>query len=119
MKKKSITYSELSKKQIQFLKDLYIQKKVDSMDHKDLKNFVLDIISHQINDTIGKEEEIEVWEEISNFFGEQFETIILEIQTKYNNENNIQIPSENNQKERMELLEKNKLDQGKTDMWDD
>ena len=33
------------------------------MSQKELKEFVLDIISHQINDTIGKEEEIEAWEE--------------------------------------------------------
>ena len=51
------------------------------MSHQELKEYVLEIISHQINDTIGKEEEIEAWREMSDFFGEQFEIIILEIQT--------------------------------------
>ena len=83
MKKKSIIYSDLSKKQLENLKELYIQKKVQSMSHQELKNYVLEIISHQINDTIGKEEEIEAWKEMSDFFGEQFEIIILDIQTKY------------------------------------
>ncbi len=55
MKKKSITYTDLSKKQLQHLKELYIQKKVECMSHKELKEFVLEIISHQINETIGKE----------------------------------------------------------------
>ena len=79
MKKKSITYTDLSKKQLRHLKELYIQKKVECMSHKELKEFVLEIISHQINDTIGKEEEMEAWVEMSNFYGDQFEIIILEI----------------------------------------
>ena len=37
------------------------------MSHKDLKQYVLEIISHQINDTIDKEEEMEAWREISDF----------------------------------------------------
>jgi len=73
MKKKSIIYSDLSKKQLETLKELYIQKKVESMSHQELKQYVLEIISHQINDTIDKEEELEAWKEISDFFGEQFE----------------------------------------------
>ena len=83
MKKKLISNSDLSKKQLENLKELYIQKKVESMSHQELKQYVLEIISHQINDTIGKEEEMEAWREMSDFFGEQFEINILEIQTKY------------------------------------
>ena len=83
MKKKPIIYSDLSKKQLENLKELYIQKKVESMSHRELKEYVLEIISHQINDTIGREEEMEAWREMSDFFGEQFEIITLEIQTKY------------------------------------
>ncbi|MDC3168207.1 hypothetical protein OA867_02160 [Prochlorococcus sp. AH-716-D22] len=82
MKKKSITYTDLSTKQLQHLKELYIKNKVECMSHKELREFVLEIISHQINDTIGKEEEMEAWMEISNFYGDQFENIILEIQQK-------------------------------------
>ena len=119
MKKKSITYADLSKKQLQYLKELYIQKKVESMSHKELKEFVLEIISHQINDTIGKEEEIEAWNEISKFYGDQFEVIILEIQQKYLKVENLQNYEEDTQKHRLELLEKNNIDQNKKDMWDD
>ena len=89
MKKKSFIYSDLSKKQLENLKELYIQKKVESMSHQELKQYVLEIISHQINDTIDKEEEMDAWIEISDFFGEEFEMIIIEIQTKYNNDKNI------------------------------
>ncbi len=119
MKKKSIIYSDLSKKQLEILKELYIQKKVESMSHQELKQYVLEIISHQINDTIGKEEEMEAWREMSDFFGEQFEINILQIQTKYIDEKNVIETEIDSQKQRIELLERNNLDQQKKDMWDD
>ena len=119
MKKKSITYNDLSKKQLRHLKEMYIQKKVEYMSHKELKEFVLDIISHQINDTIGKEEEMEAWMEMSEFFGDQFEIIILEIQQKFANNDNLQNFEEDSKEHRLELLEKNNIEQSKQDMWDD
>ena len=119
MKKKSIIYSDLSKKQLENLKELYIQKKVESMSHEDLKRYVLEIISHQINDTIGKEEEMEAWREMSDFFGEQFEINILEIQTEYIDDKNVLEKEIDPHKQRIELLERNNLDQEKKDMWDD
>ena len=119
MKKKPIIYSDLSKKQLENLKGIYIQKKVESMSHQELRQYVLEIISHQINETIGKEEEMEAWREMSDFFGEQFETIILEIQTKYNENENVLKTEIDPQKQRLELLERNNLDQDKKDMWDD
>ena len=119
MKKKPITYSDLSKKQLENLKELYIKKKVESMSHQELKQYVLEIISHQINDTIGKEEEMEAWREMSDFFGEKFEIIVLEIQTKYIDDKNVLEKEIDSQKQRIELLERNNLDQEKKDMWDD
>ena len=119
MKKNSIIFTDLSKKQLENLKELYIQKKVESMSHQELKLYVLEIISHQINDTIGKEEEMEAWKEMSDFFGEQFERIILEIQTKYIDDKKAIETEIDFQKHRIELLERNNLDQEKKDMWDD
>ena len=119
MKKKSYIYSDLSKKQLEKLKEFYIQKKVDSMSHQELKQYVQEIISHQINDTIDKEEELEAWREMSDFFGEQFEIIILEIQTQYIDDKNVLETEIDSQKQRIELLERNNIDQEKKDMWDD
>ena len=119
MKKNSFTYSDLSQKQLENLKEIYVKKKVESMSHQELKQYVLEIISHQINDTIDKEEEMEAWREMSDFFGEQFEIIISEIQTKYGEDKNVLDTGINLQKQRLELLERNKLDQDKKDMWDD
>ena len=119
MKKKSLIYSDLSKKQLEKLKEFYIQKKVESMSHQELKQYVLEIISNQINDTIDKEEEMEAWREMSDFFGEQFEIIISEIQTKYIENKNVLETEIDFQKQRIELLSKNNLNQEKKDMWDD
>ena len=119
MKKKSFIYSDLSKKQLENLKELYVQKKIESMNHQELKEYVQDIISHQVNDTIDKEEEMEAWREMSDFFGEQFEIVIQNIQTKYVDEKNVLKTEIDSQKRRIELLERNTLDQEKTDMWDD
>ena len=119
MKKKPIIYSDLSKKQLENLKELYIQKKVESMSYQELKQYVLEIISHQINDTIDKEEEMEAWKEMSDFFGEQFEIHILEIQTKFIDDKNVLDTEIDSQKQRIELLERNNLDKEKKDMWDD
>ena len=119
MKKNSLIYSDLSKKQLENLKELYVQKKVESMSHHELKLYVKEIIAHQIKDTIGKEEEMEAWREMLEFFGEQFEIIVLEIQTKYSDEKNLIHTEIDHQKQRLELLERNTLDQEKKDMWDD
>ena len=119
MKKKSLVYSDLSKKQLENLKEFYIQKKVESMSHQELKQYVKEIISHQIKDTIDKEEEMEAWREMSEFFGDNFEIILLEIQTKYSDEENYINNALDSQKQRIELLERNNLDKEKKDMWDD
>ena len=119
MKKKSIIYSDLSRKQLENLKEFYIQKKVESMSFQELKQYVKEIISHQIKDTIDKEEEMEAWREMSEFFGDNFEIILLEIQTKYSDEENYINNALDSQKKRIELLERNNLDKEKKDMWDD
>ena len=119
MKKKSFIYSDLSKKQLENLKEFYIQKKVESMSHKELEQYVKEIISHQINDTIDKEEEMEAWKEMSDFFGDNFEIVIQEMQAKYMDNKNGLEKEIDDQQQRLELLERNKLDQEKKDMWDD
>ena len=119
MKKKSFIYSDLSKKQLENLKEFFVKKKVESMSHQELKQYVLEIISHQINDTIDKEEEMEAWREMADFFGEGFEIIIQEIQTKYSDDKNVLDSEIDPQKQRLELLERNNLNQEKKDMWDD
>ena len=89
------------------------------MSHQELRKYVLEIISHQINDTIDKEEEMEAWKEMLDFFGEQFEIVILEIQTKYIDYKNVLETEIDSQKQRIEFLERNNVDHEKKDMWDE
>ena len=119
MNNKSFIYSDLSKKQLENLKEFYIKKKVESMSHKELKQYVLEIISHQIMDTIGKEEEMEAWREMSDFFEEQFEKVILDIQSKFSENNNDLEKEVDPQKKRLELIERNNFENEKKDMWND
>ena len=56
---------------------------------------------------------------MSDFFGEQFEIIILEIQTKYSDDKNLVDTEIDYQKQRLELLERNNSEQNKIDMWND
>ena len=119
MKKKLFSYSDLSSKELEILKEYYIQKKIASMSHERLKEFALEIISYQIKNTIGNEEEIEAWREMSEFFKEEFEIIIQEIQSKSKDDQNKNDTEKNYANERKELQEKNNLDKEKQDMWDD
>ena len=119
MKKKSILYSDLSAKELQHLKEIYIEKKVNSMSSKELKEFVLEIISHQITDTIGKEEEMEAWTEMSIFFKEEFDNIVACVQKKFEDDRNLDGEMIDPKLNRIELLERNNIEPEKKDMWDD
>ena len=80
------------------------------MSDKELKEFVKEIITHQITDTIDKEEKWQ-FERNVRFFGEGFE-IITEIQKKYENELIHQDNLEEQQKDRQEY-QKKQLRKGK------
>ena len=55
----------------------------------------------------------------TDFFGEKFEIIIQELQVKYIDDNNGIEREIDDQQRRIELLERNNLDQDKKDMWED
>ena len=87
MKKKKFNYADLSKKGLENLKDYYITEKVKSMNESELKKFAHEIISHQVKNTIGDEEEKEAWEEMESFFSDNFEFILEGIQKKFGEAN--------------------------------
>ena len=116
MAKKSLNYSDLSSKELELLKDTYIDLKVKSMNNNDLKNFAIENISLQIKSTIGDEEELEAWHEMEEFFKDEFDNTIRNIQIKmkqkYGNETNISIDEK-------ELEAEAKIKEEKIDMWED
>ena len=87
MKKKKFSYSELSKKELEDLKEYYITEKIKSMNESELREFAYEIVSHQVKNTIGHEEEKEAWEEIESFFSENFESILEGIKKKFRGTN--------------------------------
>jgi len=83
MKENKFNYSDFSRRELESLKEYYITEKVNSMNESDLRQFVKEVISHQIKNTIGDEEEKEAWEEIENFFKDKFEFILEGIKNKF------------------------------------
>jgi len=116
MTKKQINYSDLSSNELEILKDKYIDQKVKSMNFKDLKDFAIEHISLQIKNTIGNDEELEAWQEMEEFFKDEFDNTIRNIQIKmkqkYGNETNISIDEK-------ELEAEAKIKEEKIDMWED
>ena len=82
MAKKKINYSDLSNKELELLKDIYLDLKVKSMSINDLKGFAFENISLQIKNTIGNEEELEAWKEMEDFFKDEFQNMIQDVQAK-------------------------------------
>ena len=117
MKKPSLKHDILSAKELEFLKDTYVKEKINSMSDSDLKKFVFDSISHQIKDTIGKEEEEEAWNEMQSFYDERFEGLIVSIQEKFKAFSDpYEVRIEDHEK-RSKLLKTNKVENEKEDMW--
>ena len=87
MAKNQINYSDLSTNELEMLKDMYIDLKVKSMNMNDLKEFAIENISIQIKNTIGNEEELDAWNEMEQFFKDEFENTIKDIQKKIKSSN--------------------------------
>ena len=116
MAKKQINYSDLSTKELELLKDIYIDFKVKSMNNNDLKDFAFENISLQIKNTIGNDEELEAWQEMEEFFKDEFDRTIKDIQikTKSKNDKHAYLNIEETK-----LCSENKGEDKKHDMWED
>ena len=116
MAKKQINYSDLSTKELELLKDTYINLKVKSMSNNDLKDFAIENISLQIKNTIGNDEELEAWQEMEEFFKEDFDNTIRDIQIMMSSKKSEQTTL--NTKEIKPKFEEKEEDK-KLDMWED
>ena len=116
MSKKKLNHTDLTSKELELLKETYINLKVNSMTLKDLKDYATENISLQIKSTIGNDEELEAWQEMEEFFKDEFENKIREIKINMEskslentNSNNVQINIKTEVKE----------EEKKLDMWED
>tara|TARA_B100000212_G_scaffold145442_1_gene109336 strand:- start:90 stop:449 length:360 start_codon:yes stop_codon:yes gene_type:complete len=119
MPKKELNYSDLSKKELEALKDTYIDQKVNQMNNIELKAFVSEHISLQIKSTIGNDEETEAWEEMEQFFKEDFENIIKNIQKKFQTYRELNSLSKDQEEKKISLNIKNEENSQREDMWED
>ena len=122
MNKKNFNYKILSSKELDYLKEIYVDKKIKSMSFNDLKNFASENISLQIKSTIGNEEELEAWQEMENFFEDEFENLIKDVQKKFQltkDSKDVAISESVNNKELAKKLNINEGEHQKTDMWED
>ena len=116
MAKKQFNYSDLSPKELELLKEIYIDLKVKSMSLADLKEFATDNISLQIKNTIGNDEELDAWKDMEEFFKDEFEDTIKDIQMKIGSKNTAQTDPIIRQ---VKVETANKEDVKKLDMWED
>tara|TARA_B100000963_G_scaffold35901_1_gene26873 strand:- start:8053 stop:8412 length:360 start_codon:yes stop_codon:yes gene_type:complete len=119
MAKKKFDHTSLTNKELELIKDLYIDQKVKSMNNDELKNFAKENITLQIKSTIGNEEEIEAWDEMESFFKEDFENIIKSVQIQFHSEKELDLKTNEMSKKEMILDSTNKDDSKKIDMWED
>ena len=116
MAKKKIYYSDLSSKELELLKDIYVNLKVKSMNNNDLKDYASENISLQIKSTIGNDEELEAWHEMEEFFKDEFENKIRDIQSKMQSKKVEQL---NVNAEEIKLKTEHNSEDRKLDMWED
>jgi len=119
MKKNKFYYSDFSKKELESLKEYYITEKVKSMDESELRQFANEIFSHQIKNTIGDEEEKEAWEEIENFFSDNFEFILEGIKKKFEATKQDCIIESKTNSFNVKELDTDEIKNEKIDMWMD
>ena len=116
MAKKQFNFTNLSPKELELLKEKYIDLKVKSMNINDLKDFATENISLQIKNTIGNEEELEAWQEMEDFFKDEFDNKIQDIQISMRSKN----AEETNLNDTETKINNEDNEEGKkTDMWED
>ena len=116
MSKNKVNYSDLSTKELELLKNIYIDLKVKSMNDRDLKDYAIENISLQIKNTIGNEEELEAWQEMGDFFKDEFINTIQDIQIKLRSKND-ELTNLNIEEKKFPTEDKG--EDKKLDMWED
>ena len=119
VKEKEISFNDLTKTQLDALKGLYIDSRLESMSDIELRKFVREVLDLQVRGTVGNEEEREVWKEIKEYFYETFEQKIKEIIKAKGSQELSSPPEEEELQRRLDVLEQRKKEESpiKEDMW--
>ena len=115
-----LTYKDLTESELDSLKDLYIESRLNSMSENDLRLFVKEIIIDQIKGTVGNAEEKEAWNDIKEHFSEDLAKKILEVKEKFskNKKEELKSPEEIEFNKRLSLLKQQQDEENTSkDMW--
>ena len=113
-------YKDLNTIELDYLKDMYISSRINSMSESDLRQFAREIIIDQIKGTVGNAEEKEAWEEMKEYFSEELSKKILEVKAKCskNSKHELKSPEEIEFDKRLSLLKQKQEDENSNkDMW--
>ena len=123
MKKAEITFQDLSKVQLDALKEVYIESRLNTMSEVDLRKFAKEVLELQVQGTVVNEEEREIWKEMKEHFKDDFYQKIKEVKKiKGIKEEILEDDIEKEDfKKRLEILEKRSKEESKksNDMWND
>ena len=121
VKQVEINFKDLNKVQLDTLKDVYIESRLNAMSEIELRKFAREVLDLQVRGTVGNEEEREVWKEMKDHFQDDFEHKIKEVVQVKGSEDITIEPEKEDFLKRLELLEQRKKEESKTneDMWDD
>ena len=113
-----LNYKDLSEKELDTLKDMYISSRVNTMTENDLREFVKEIFIDQIKGTVGNAEEKEAWNEIKDHFSEDLNKKILEVKAKCSKKHTEQKSQEEIEFDRrLGLLKQQQEEKLSQDMW--
>ena len=117
MSTEETNFKDLNDLELDKLKDLYVDSRLNNMSEDDLRNFVRVSIDDQIKGTVGNQEEKEAWLEMKEFFKDDFQDKILIV--RKGNQISQKTPEEEELEKRKNLLEKRRSEKDcKTeDMW--
>ena len=117
MSNEEINFKDLSDLELDKLKDIYVESRLNNMLEDDLRNFFRISIEDQIKGTVGNQEEKEAWLEMKEYFKDDFQDKILIV--RKGNQVEQLTPEEEELEKRKNLLEKRKTekDTKAEDMW--
>ncbi len=118
MPKDKLKFTDLSRDELDKLKDIYVDSRLNCMSSDDMRSFVKITIEDQIKGTVGKEEEREAWKEMMDHFKTDFEEKVLSVMN--NSDANLDLSPEKQELERrMKLIEQRKQEKDgpNEDMW--
>ena len=119
MKNEEISFKDLTKGQLDILKGIYIDSRVSAMSEDELRKFVKEVFDLQVRGTVGNQEEREIWKEMQEHFGQDFEKTIKEVLAVKGVEDVTLDQEQEDFKKRLEVLEKRNKEKSlvNEDMW--